>query len=132
MIRLTDAVLLLLLVGLGCYLWGAHNGHADGVLACTAKADSAALTTLRGAVASHQSLIAESNAASVALRQLAVRRERADQKTTQELRHVLKNSAPARAGCRFDDDSLRIVATARERAAEAAAGGAAAALPDTR
>ncbi|RGP57278.1 hypothetical protein ASB58_00935 [Pseudomonas abyssi] len=56
-------------------------------------------------------------------------RQQADANTTKELTDALALTAAERAQCRFDDDSMRHTAAARDRAAQAAAGGLGGAVP---
>ncbi|MCL1960501.1 MAG: hypothetical protein FWG56_01690 [Desulfovibrionaceae bacterium] len=110
--------------------FGGYNlGRGNGVAAQQARQDHQAVADLAGLLDSHANLIKQADAASLAMRQAAARREAADRQTTKELRHALDSTAGARAGCLFDSGVLRQLAAARDRAAQAAAGGVRGALP---
>ncbi len=121
--------LLALLVGLGGALGGFFYGRAQGVQAEAARRDGQALQQMERLIESHRGLIDEANAASGALREAQAQRAAQDQRFSREFRNALRFSAANRAGCRFDDDSVRQLESARERAAAAAAGGGAAVVP---
>lgn len=118
-------VLVALTAGAGGY-W---RGHADGKAAEVARQDAAAVRQLTQLITSQGELIDQANAASTGLRASLAARAAQDQRFSKEFRNALKLSAAGRAGCRFDDDSVRQLDAARERAAQAAASGSAAAVP---
>jgi hypothetical protein len=129
----TTLALIALVAGLAGALFGGLGGyfygHSQGVTAEAAKRDGQAVEQLSGLIGSHQALIQQAAATSVALRQAQTARAAQDTRFSQEFRNALKTSAAARAGCRFDDDSVRQLGAARDRAAAAAAGGSAAVVP---
>ncbi len=57
------------------------------------------------------------------MRQALASREQLDTATTQEFKNALNATADSRAGCVFSADVMRQLATANERAAQAAASG---------
>ena len=121
-------LVLALSAGAGGYWWGHGNGKAAEV----ARRDADTVAKVTAQLEAHQGLIDDANAASAALRGAAAIRAATDRKFSKEFRDALKNTAGDRAGCRFDDDSVRHLGAARERAAEAAASGLAAAVPGAR
>jgi hypothetical protein len=126
--RITLA-LIALVAGLAGAMGGYFYGHEQGTTSEAARRDGQALQQLTGLIDSHQALIDRATAASAALRQAQAARAAQDQRFSREFRDALKTSAAARAGCRFDDDSVRQLGAARDRAAAAAAGGSAATVP---
>ncbi|MBL8370038.1 MAG: hypothetical protein JNK28_01465 [Burkholderiaceae bacterium] len=126
-------LLLALVAGLAGAMGGYFYGHAQGATAEAARRDGQALQQLTGLIGSHQALIEQAAATSDALRQAQVARAAQDARFSREFRDALKTSAAARAGCRFDDDSVRQLGAARDRAAAATsglpAGGSAATVP---
>lgn len=74
-------------------------------------------------------LINDSNAASKAMRDALAARSALDAKTTKDLKNALAKTAASRADCRFNDDIMRELTQAHERAAAAAAGGIRDSLP---
>ncbi|AVO33656.1 hypothetical protein [Ottowia oryzae] len=118
-------LLLALGAGAGGYWWGHGNGKAAEV----ARRDADTVAKVTAQLEAHQGLIDDANAASAALRGAAATRAANDRKFSKEFRDALKNTAGDRAGCRFDDDSVRQLGAARERAAQAAAGGLTATVP---
>ena len=117
------------LVALAAVTGGYWRGHADGKAAEVARQDADTVQQLTKLITSQGELIDQANAASTDLRASLAARAAQDQRFSKEFRHALKLSATARAGCRFDDDSVRQLDAARERAAQAAAGGSAATVP---
>jgi hypothetical protein len=110
---------------------GYRQGHTAGAASQVAQQDAKAVQQLSGLVASHSALVEQANTASALLRQSMAARATQDQRFSKEFRHALKLSASGRAGCRFDDDSVRQLSAARDRAAAAATGGSAATMPAT-
>lgn len=121
-------LVLALAAGGGGYWWGHSAGKAGEV----ARRDADTVKQVTAQLEAHAGLIDDANAASAALRGAMARRSAADRKASKEFQDALKKSAGDRAGCRFDDDSVRQLGAARERAAQAAAGGGDAAVPSTR
>ncbi|MEO6917579.1 MAG: hypothetical protein ABI171_00775 [Collimonas sp.] len=113
------AVLVALAGSGGSYLYG----HSRGVDDSLARANADTVQNLTEIIESHQVLIGEANAASKAMREALDARAAQDSNTTRELKNVLAKTATRRVDCHFDDDVMRILTAARERAAAAAAGG---------
>lgn len=103
----------------GGYLYGHRRGAGDEL----ARANAETVQNLTEILAAHQALVDTANAASRAMREALDARAAQDSITTRELKNVLAKTATRRAGCQFDDDVMRILTAARERAAAAAAGG---------
>ena len=122
-VRLTDALLVLLIVALlavgGGYWLGLREGKSDA----QATADSLQVESLTKVLNATDELIRGANQASADLRSQTAARATADIKTTKELKDALSKSAGSRAGCRYDVVSLRLLEDARERANTAAATG---------
>ena len=108
---------------------GYWRGHVDGTAAEVARSDAQTVQQLNGLIASHTTLIDQARTASAGLRKTMSARAAQDQQFSKEFRDALKVSKAARAGCRFDDDSMRQLGAARDRAAAAAASGSAAVVP---
>ena len=108
---------------------GYWRGHVDGTAAEVARSDAQTVQQLNGLIASHTTLIDQARTASAGLRKTMSARAAQDQQFSKEFRDALKVSMAARAGCRFDDDSVRQLGAARDRAAAAATGGSAATVP---
>lgn len=125
-------VLMALLLALVGVLGGYYYGHAQGVTAEAARRDATAVQQLTGLIDSHRTLIDQATAASRAMREATAERAALDTQTTEEFVHALSITAGSRAGCRFDAGVLRQLAAARERAAQAAAGGVRHPLPGPR
>ncbi|WP_219211915.1 hypothetical protein [Variovorax boronicumulans] len=102
---------------------GIAYGHADGKAEAVAKENAKAVKDLTGLIDSHAQLVTQAANASKAIRQAIARRAGADAQTTEEFKNALAATADSRAGCLFDDDVMRRLATAQRRAAQAAAGG---------
>ena len=101
---------------------GYRHGRAAGLAAEVARQDAAAVQELTGLITSQRDLIGQANTASAGLRETMAARVVQDQRFSKEFRNALKLSAAARAGCRFDDDSVRQLGAARDRAAAATFG----------
>jgi hypothetical protein len=108
---------------------GVYVGHADGVAETTAKQDAQTVGQLTNLISSHQGLIDTAAQVSRGMRQALAKRQSADAKSTQEFKDGLTPTAGDRAGCLFPADSMRQLAQAHARAAEAAASGIHVALP---
>lgn len=111
--------------GAGGYLWGHHQGKAAQI----ARDDAQTVGQLTGLITSHGQLVSAANQASASLRTAQAARAAADKSFSKEFRDALRDSAPARAGCRFDDGLVRQLDAARARAGDAAARGTAAGMP---
>jgi len=120
------AVVLSALAAGGGGLW---VGQDVGRTAEAAKRDAQNLKDLGSMLDAQKGLIDQANAASLAMRQATAKRLAADRKTTEDITHALALTAGDRAGCHFPDDSMRQLAQAHRRAAEAAASGVRGALP---
>jgi len=108
---------------------GYWYGHDQGVLAESARRDGRAVKDLGALIESHKGLIRQAAAASKAMRTAVARRAAQDAQSTQEIRDALTATAASRDGCVFPAGVMRQLADARERAAQAAAGGVRGALP---
>ncbi|MBB1601567.1 hypothetical protein [Variovorax sp. UMC13] len=108
---------------------GIVYGHAEGEAAVLAKDNAKAVKDLTGLIGSHAQLITEATKVSKAMRVALTRRGVADAETTQEFKNALAATADSRAGCLFDDDVMRRLATAQGNAAKAAAGGVLGTVP---
>ena len=106
------------------------TGYARGLAEGKAKCQQADLDRLAGVLDSIPALTEAAHQASRQIEASIAARRQADQKTTEDLRHALAITAPARTGCVFDDAVVRALAAARERAARAAAGGLSAGVRD--
>lgn len=111
----------------GGYLYGHSRGVADE----RARANATTVKELSNIIESHQELVDATNEASKAMREALTTRTAQDTKTTTELKNALAKTAGSRIGCRFDDDVMRNLTAARERAAAAAAGGIRNTVPGT-
>lgn len=122
----TKAILMTAMVGVLGALTAAAGGYAYGLSTGQTlergKADADAVQQLTGLLTSHKDLIGQANTASANLRDGMAARSAQDQRFSKEFRYALKLSAAARAGCRFDDDSLQQLGAARDRAAAATFG----------
>ena len=112
-------LLLAVATGIAGYGYGIDQGKALE----KGRQDAAALKTLTDQVNAHADLVKRSSAASRALRAAMAEQERTNTATTRELNHELTQPADSRAGCVFPAGVMRNLADARNRAAEAAAGG---------
>ncbi len=118
-------LLLSVATGIGGHVYGLNQGKA----AEKGRQDAEAVRSLTQQINAHADLVKQSKAVSRDLRRAASLREQADQKSSQELSHELNATAASRAGCVFPAGVMRNLATARERAAEAASSGIGRALP---
>ena len=119
------AVLVALVGAAGGYWWG----RTDGSAVAKARQAEQLVGDMQQLLQQHASLVSRSHAASTALRRAAAERSKTDSRTTKELQDALAKTADSRAGCRFDDGVMRHLQAARDRAASAAAGGSAGAVP---
>jgi len=108
---------------------GYWRGHVDGSAAREGRQAVDTVRQLTSALEAHRDLITRANEASEGLRKAMAARATEDRAFAKEFRDALKQTAAARAGCRFDDAIVRQLDAARERAAQAAAGGGAATVP---
>lgn len=124
-------IAIVLAVAMGAFAAGRVTGHHAGVESQRATHLAETVEELEAIISSSASLILQANKASAAMRASLVRLDAEQRETTKELKDVLFQTRGDRMLCRFDDDSLRIVRQARERAASAAASGIRGALPAT-
>lgn len=108
---------------------GERIGYDKGLAAGRAECQQDTIDELTVLITSSQYLVTTAHTASQQLAKTISDRQQADATSTRELRYVLNLTAPERAGCRFDADSMRHVESARHRAAHAAAGGLGGAVP---
>lgn len=104
-------------------------GHQQGKLEAQLACSGAQTQQLQDLISSTEGLTEQAHVASTALNLSISARQQADANTTKELTDALALTAAERAQCRFDDDSMRHTAAARDRAAAAAAGGLGGAVP---
>lgn len=125
------SIVIILLTGVAAFAIGRGTGYSAGKATQQAQTDRAAVIQLEEIVESSAALVINANAASNAMRAQTAARAAADRKTTKELRDVLELTSGDRMLCRFDADSMRLIAQARERATQSAAGGIRGAVPST-
>ena len=106
-------------------------GYDRGYAAAREASQQTDLDELRSVIASTKGLTEAAHAASQKLGQTISARQQADAQTTKEFKNALAVTASQRAGCVFDDDSMRRIDAAAERAAEAAARGVLGAVRST-
>jgi hypothetical protein len=102
---------------------GYFVGRVQGAAAERSTQNAQTVADLNNIIDASNALINDSNAASKRMREALALRSIHDSKTTQEIKNALAKTAGSRADCRFDDDIMRNLAEARDRAAAAAAGG---------
>lgn len=122
-------LLVVLLTGIGGGSGGYVYGHAAGAAGKVAEQDRETVKGLTEIITSHADLITKASAASKSMRQAIALRSQADTQSTTELKDALAATADSRSGCTFDAGVMRQLATARDRAAQAAAGGVLGAVP---
>lgn len=120
------ALLVLAVVSFGSGFW---LGYGRGDHDRTAVQDHKAVAQFESMLGSIQTEWKAASVESARERQRQAALQAANQKTTRELRDVLKKTSADRAGCRFDDDSVQRVQAARDAAASAAANGLRGAVP---
>lgn len=111
---------------------GYRSGYADGQLAASEKCQHAQLESITAVIDSARGLTAAANEASQQLGRTISARQQADAKATKEIRHALALSVSQRADCVFDADVMQQLEAARDRAAQAAAGGIRGPVPTPR
>lgn len=112
------------------WFWGDTRGYARGRLAVQAEWDRDARTRAETSLSSVVKGLHDSTQASREMRTALAGLEGRNSQSTLELKNALKNnrgSSPVL--CRFDADSMRLLAEARDRAAALAAGGIRSAMP---
>lgn len=110
-------------VGFVSGIGGHINGYKEGIAKANADHTAQDFKKLNGLLESHQGLIKQASEASKSMRQALASREQLDTITTKEFKNALNATADSRAGCVFSADVMRQLATASERAAQAAASG---------
>ncbi|EMI1355405.1 TPA: hypothetical protein MNL42_005228 [Klebsiella pneumoniae] len=126
-IKLMARYLLLAASGLGM-LWlvwhqGYERGAGDVRLEVATQKTREAGDALQKFIDGAKLLTAEANKAGNALAAQVAARQAADQQSTREIKDALKKTASQRVMCVFDDDVMRLLREARQRAATAAADG---------
>ena len=122
---LVGGLLLAAAAGIGGYGYGLDQGKALE----KGRQDAKALETITDQIAAHADLVKRSGAASKGMRAAVAQLEKANTQTTTEIADALTTTAPERADCVFPAGVMRGLEAARERAAQAAAGGVIGALP---
>ncbi len=108
---------------------GFGGGYSRGQAAQVADQNANTVKQLGDQIQAHEDLVKRSTAANQALRQTMLARKKADKQSTEVLNHELNSTADSRAGCVFPVGVMRELATAHERAAQAATSGIAGAVP---
>jgi len=104
--------------------WGMyHWGHADGYGQQKSACQAAQIKGFEASMAQLQAMTLAASEQSQALGRSINARQRADQHTTRQLRELLHATSDERVNCLFNDGVMRQLAHARDRAAQAAAGG---------
>lgn len=124
------ACVALALGGWRLFVYVDESGYERGRLTAQGECKQASLEGLTAVIDSAAGLTADAHSASKAINKSIADRQQADRQTTRDLRHALKLTAPDRAGCVYDADSMRHINTARDRAAEAVTSGLGGAMPD--
>lgn len=109
------------------YQWGSASARHTEHAAC----QQVQIDGLHTALDSVNQLTASANRASRELAKAIQARHQADQQSTREIRHALALTVGTRADCVFDDDSMRQLTAARDRATAAAAAGVNGTVPAT-
>lgn len=126
-IKLLARYLLLAASGLGM-LWlvwhqGYERGSGDARLEVASQKTREAGDALNQFIDGAKQLTAAANQASNALAAQVAARQTADEQSSREIKDALKKTASQRVMCVFDDDVMRLLREARQRAATAAADG---------
>lgn len=126
-IKLLARYLLLAVLVLGTlwFIWhqGYERGAGDVRLEVASQKTREARGALQGLIDGARQLTGEANKASNALAAQVAARQAADEQSTREVKNALKKTASQRVMCVFDDDVMRLLREARQRAATAAADG---------
>lgn len=114
-----------LILGTFWFIWhqGYERGAGDVRLQVANQKTREAGDALRKFIDGAKLLTAEANKAGNALAAQVAARQAADQQSTREIKDALKKTASQRVMCVFDDDVMRLLREARQRAATAAADG---------
>lgn len=112
------------------WFWGDSRGYDRGRLEVRAEWERDARTRAETALTAVVKGLNDSTQASREMRTALAGLEGSNSQSTLELKNALKNNrSNSPVLCRFDADSMRILADARDRAAALAAGGVRGALP---
>ena len=122
---LVGGLLLAAAAGIGGYGYGLDQGKALE----KGRQDGKALETITDQIAAHADLVKRSGAANKGMRTALAQLDKANTQTTTEMADALTITASDRADCVFPSGVMRGLEAARERAAQAAAGGVVGALP---
>lgn len=120
-----------LVVALAAAAGGYAYGQRQGALLEAGRRDAVVVKDMTTLLESHKGLVQRATQVSQAMRTATWQRAQQDAQTTQELTDVLQTTARDRAACVFDAGVMRQLATARERAADAAANGIRPTVPGT-
>ncbi|MCZ3467586.1 hypothetical protein LRS20_01530 [Klebsiella pneumoniae] len=114
-----------LILGTFWFIWhqGYERGAGDVRLEVANQNTREAGDALQKFIDGAKLLTAEANKAGNALAAQVAARQAADQQSTREIKDALKKTASQRVMCVFDDDVMRLLREARQRAATAAADG---------
>lgn len=114
-----------LILGTFWFIWhqGYERGAGDVRLEVALQKTREAGDALQKFIDGAKLLTAEANKAGNALAAQVAARQAADQQSTREIKDALKKTASQRVMCVFDDDVMRLLREARQRAATAAADG---------
>ncbi|HIH9790344.1 TPA: hypothetical protein ACYU9X_000861 [Klebsiella pneumoniae] len=114
-----------LILGTFWFIWhqGYERGAGDVRLEVALQKTREAGDALNQFIDGARQLTAEANKASNALAAQVAARQTADEQSTREIKDALKKTASQRVMCVFDDDVMRLLREARQRAATAAADG---------
>ena len=107
--------------GVGGTLWGQHLERKNQ--------DASTVAELQAVLTANSDLVKRSTEASSSIRQAVGRLHTITSKTSKGISDELQATASDRAGCVFPAGVMRGLEAARERAAQAAAGGVVGALP---
>lgn len=110
---------------------GYWRGQADGRATTVARQDAQTVKSLTDTLAAHSDLVKKTSEASRRLRQATAQRQVVDTTTTEEMRNALALTTDSRAGCVLPAGVVQQLGAARERAAQAAAGGIVGPVPAT-
>lgn len=118
-------LLLAVAAGIGGYGYGLDQGKALE----QGRQNAKTLDAITEQLSAHADLVKRSGAANRGMRAAVAQLEKANTQTTTEIADALTSTAPDRADCVFPADVVRGLQGARDRAAQAAAGGIRGALP---
>lgn len=108
-------------------LLGNAEGHAQATQQCLAQQ----ITRQTALLNEIENVTRDAKTASIALHNTIAERQKADEQTTREIRHALKQTANQRIECVLPADVMQQLHAARERANAAATGGVSSAVPGT-